>query len=837
MAGYSSELQKKIAQWYLAMIETLLSRPRGIRTGYLQKSSAILLITSIVLGVALAVIWAWLNDWPGPIKASDINQTRANTNLPPPGESIQLRQTFIPKQDGLYELELIVVRLSESSKTGELTFQLIDSTGLTVSSHTIKTESLTHNQTIRLNFAPQRQSAGEEYTLLIGGKGDNDASVWAYDLDVYSGGELTTIGAETTAQDLRFVSRYQLSLETALKQLRRMLMDDALFLVLALSFIVVPGFLLLLVSERWLPRIDTGAWLGLALTLGISAWPFLWIGMTLVGGQFRPRMLWLLFGLGWLGIIFLFWRRRRDRPIPNRFSNLSWHHAALLILLLIGLAVRLLAVRELVLPPWVDSSRHALITTIMAQNGQTISDFGPYLEVDRFPYHFGYHTIAASLAQMFSLDVPGQQLVLGQLLNALFPLAIYTATYLMTRRKNAALLAAFLLALPFFFPGYYVTWGRMTQLTGLLVMAIAVALVWLITRGARGWRRVWWLVAILAAAIFIIHFRVFLLFVIFSTVVFIYSRGRGWRRLLLAAAASFFLVLPRLVALWRDVGGSNIGSAIPGFNAFPQGYITVGWERYFLFMGAIAVLLAFLALLKQKKWGWLPLILATWAAVVALFLEGERLGLPQTSLINLNSAYISAFLPLAIILAVVLDRVIGWLFSLSGSLKPLPVAGLAALLTLTVLFGITQQVGIINPVTVLAFEEDLDGLAWLDKNTPDTSKVAVNSWRWLGSTWAGGDGGAWIVPLTGRSSTTPPVDYIYGRPLANQVNAFNEQASMVEDWSKLEASAWLGENEIDYIYVGTRGGYFDPSDLAKNPALKQVYHQGGVFIFALELES
>jgi hypothetical protein len=69
------------------------------------------------------------------------------------------------------------------------------------------------------------------------------------------------------------------------------------------------------------------------------------------------------------------------------------------------------------------------------------------------------------------------------------------------------------------------------------------------------------------------------------------------------------------------------------------------------------------------------------------------------------------------------------------------------------------------------------------------------------------------------------------------VNSFNEQASAMEDWSDSGAIEWLRESGIDYIYVGARGGFFDPSSLANNPDLKEVFHKDGVYIFALPDES
>src|SRR5690606_6193407 len=95
-----------------------------------------------------------------------------------------------------------------------------------------------------------------------------------------------------------------------------------------------------------------------------------------------------------------------------------------------------------------------------------------------------------------------------------------------------------------------------------------------------------------------------------------------------------------------------------------------------------------------------------------------------------------------------------------------------AALAAALLFGVRQQVTILNAQTILAETADRDGLAWLAAHTRPEAKVAVNSWRWLGVTWAGSDGGAWVVPLTGRQATTPPADYIYSRPLADEVNIF-----------------------------------------------------------------
>jgi hypothetical protein len=150
------------------------------------------------------------------------------------------------------------------------------------------------------------------------------------------------------------------------------------------------------------------------------------------------------------------------------------------------------------------------------------------------------------------------------------------------------------------------------------------------------------------------------------------------------------------------------------------------------------------------------------------------------------------------------------------------------------MLGIRQQMTILNPVTVLAWPQDMEGLAWLNENLEQSAKVAVSSWVWLGRTWAGSDGGAWIVPLTGITSTTPPADYIYSRTLAEGVEAFNTEASTNKEWSDPSAADWLRQQGVTHVYVGAKGGYFNPGLLARNPDLQLLYQHDGVFIFAVQ---
>ncbi|MBP9656658.1 MAG: hypothetical protein KBD86_02425 [Candidatus Promineofilum sp.] len=809
-------------------------------------------ISAVVVILALATLdllgictWQYLC---GPLVAEDIAQGRLDTALPAPQSDLAIEQTFVPRHDGLNEIELILVRYGGTSDALEsddtFSVELRDDTGALVAAETQPTAGLDHNQTYTLTFPPQPRSAGRLYTLRLSGSEANHISAWGYSLDVYSAGALSILtgplrpeATASDARDLRFVTRNALTagetLDATVAPLRQIGLGLAALLMLPL-----PGILLLL----WLrPRgWNAAAWLGAALSLGVAAWPLLWYWVSLAGGRWSGGLLWAAVGLGWLAAALVAGRRwasrERNAPTVGHRRPVTLVYLLLAVLLLLAIAARFVAIRGLAFPPWVDSSRHALITAVMVENGRTPTGYAPLLPVDRFPYHFGFHTLPTGLFMMTGEPLPGLLLYLMQLLGGLLPLTVYAAGWMVTRRRVVGLLAAFLVALPFFFPGYYATWGRMTQLTAMMVMPVLLGLTW---RVGRGWPRVWPLIGVLAAGLFFIHFRVFLFYLPFAAVAAV-AHWINFRRvsgLLKAAGLGLLLILPRAIELSAATNPiQTFRQSQTGYNDFPTGYITTGWERVYLVVAAVAIGYLLIEFARRRRWTTFPLLLVVWVGALFVLLAGERLGLPETLVVNLNSMYITLFLPLALFLAIAADRL--WWLADSRTRSILPARFALAVLAgimlgLPALFGWRQQVNILNRQTILALADDLPALTWMKEELPRDARVAVNAWRWSGVTWAGSDGGAWIVPLTGLETTTPPVDHIYNRELFAAVRAFNEAASAVEDWSDPAAAAWLSEQGVSHIFTGARGGYFDPAELGRNPALEMIYNHEGTFVFAL----
>ncbi len=808
-----------------------------------------------VVGVFVALLlvpWgpAWLptavSNLSHPIISIDIQQQRINRAMPIPQGEFSIEQTFMPQWNGLREIEIIFVRYSEREKNenGRLTLQLY-SNNVLLAEESLTSQTLSHNQQHLFRFVPQPHSANQTYTLRVSGDAGNQVAVWGYDLDVYEEGEaslqygaLATESTAAPAKDLYFLTRYQLTVSDAWRTLTAQFKQDGLLLLVALFFLPIPGFLLLTCFQKkgWGWKMNDGfAYWGVSLALGTAVWPLIWFGVTLINGRLTPVLLWLIFLISWLVAIYFHIKKRTTSSNPRLSApriTFHWQHIALFILLVVSLALRFLAVRHINIAPWVDASRHGLITAVMVENGRTLTDYAPYLPVERFPYHFGFHTIAASLQMMLDWPLTQLLLALGQLLNGLIPLTVYTAVFLLTRRRTPALLAALLVGLPFFFPAYYATWGRFTQLTAMLIMPVLLAYSWLLIRGSHRWQQQWWVMGLLIAGIFYIHFRVFLIYLPFVAIVWLMSRGRRTRWLAQTAVFTLLLILPRYLQLTAVTSTNHITrNTISNYNAFPTSYTQIGWEAGFLWLALAGFLFALLAL--KRRWTVLPLALAGWVAVLFVVLAGSQLGLPEINLINRNSMYITIFLPLAIFLAVVSDQIWRWMLQRGGLIQ----VGLYVLLgmggTAVVLFGIRQQITILNPITILAQPQDLAAIQWVDENLPEDAVIAVNSWKWLGETWAAADGGAWLLPLTGRQTSTPPADYIYNRELALSVREFNETATAVSDWSQPEQADWLQQQDITHIFIGAKGGFFDPAVLLKNPQIELIYQQNGTFVFEL----
>lgn len=167
------------------------------------------------------------------------------------------------------------------------------------------------------------------------------------------------------------------------------------------------------------------------------------------------------------GLLFR-WRRWRVKPLPLLAALVS-------LALLAGLVYwRLDQARTLLLPAWVDSVHHTLIVSKILAAGGLPASLAPQLNID-FAYHYGFHAAAALFARLSGLPPAEAVLWFGQIINAAVALSLYRLAYALWGDWRRALLAFLLTGFALQMPAYYLTWGRYTLLTGLVLLPLALS--------------------------------------------------------------------------------------------------------------------------------------------------------------------------------------------------------------------------------------------------------------------------------------------------------------------------------------------------------------------------
>lgn len=662
-------------------------------------------------------------------------------------------------------------------------------------------------------------------------------------------------------------------------------------LALTLPLLLVgPGYLV----ERaiFADRLHISARLAIWMGLSISLVALLYLWLTSAGVALADPLLWGLAGLLALAALAAAWRdlgrgapsppaplshqMGGEAPPPPPRPGAGAEGLSTLLLVAIFAATlwaRLVQIDGLALPAWVDSVHHTLMVRVAAETGRAPLSLRPYLPVDDLPYHWGYHVFAATLMRLSGLDLAAAVLLPGQVLNALCGLAVAGLAAYLWRRPAAAVGAALAVGLISIMPAYYVSWGRYTQLTGLLMLP-GLAIAWGEALRSAGRGR-WAVFGLLLAGMSLVHVRVLLFgLALLAAQALVWAAGRPWpelrgRALAAVAAGAGALaitapwvwlltrraLLPALETAGGLVGGGRYNALSAGLLWSDRNQWLIGLALLGAWLGlrrrirAAAVLLLWVALLAIESNPWLlvyiapgcGVLLLLWAfrrrslpaAIVGaglLLINPRTVALPYLWLITSDVVAISLFAPLGALVgggaALIFER--------AAAARPRAAAALFAALALALAgWGAYGQRVVLNPTTVLATPADRAAIAWAAANTPPDARFLVNCVDWLGASRRGSDGGWWLLPLAGRQTTTPPVLYIYADPAyVRHVHAVEEVVTGYKPGDEQAILDLIAREGISYIYLGPVGGPLSAAIFAGRPGFQTVYQQDGVTIIA-----
>ncbi len=619
----------------------------------------------------------------------------------------------------------------------------------------------------------------------------------------------------------------------------------------AVLVLILPGLALL----AWLDGRKRDVFLGLAdsIALSVSLTTLFGLACFLLG--FSPGV-WgglVFYALALLALTAALLRQNWALAGAKNLLRRAWRPAlaALFGLALLAGAVawRFYQARPLAFPAWVDSVQHTLVTIQIIETGGLPDTMDPYLPGAPFYYHYGFHILAAAFAQWTGMAPDQAVLWLGQFIHALLGLGMYSLGRSLGLKKGGSLLAALLATFVMQMPAYYLTWGRFTLLTGLAVLFPAMSAALDVRRkpddGAALLR-----LGVLIAGLCLTHYLAVVMMVLFLGILGVEALVRDLRgrrpflsfSLLRLAGPSLLGALAALPWMLRVLQNqpASLDVVLPGEGAADWTYLTylLGPRYNHILMGmaagAFALSLLMLGLeLAHKRPDNHTAVRAGFALWTLLLLLlalpfGLRLGPFRP-----DHYVIILFIPASIWLG-------GLLAESAAAIREVwnRWAGWGAMLLVMALLvglGLRETRSVLNPVTLLADKMDRAALDWVNQNVPDTARFYINATHWQGGVYRGLDGGAWIVPYTGRQALVPPISYMWlPEEEYTKINGWAQQTTRLKGCTP---DFWqlVREAGLTHVYLRQGRGTLQPEMLTDCPRLRVVYREGGVWIYEILL--
>lgn len=775
----------------------------------------------------------------------DNEQGRLDRAAPLVQGSRTVGQTFLSHYPRLTAIEvLLVVQPRTTQEVSRLTFHLRRSltSESDIASLTLDTAGLQHNQPQRFVFPPLADSENQSYYFFLEGTPSNHVTVWSNSIDAYGAGSMVVDGVPQPG-DLQFKTYYDYDLRMLAADLVRGISHGIPAFFPLLAIFVFPGYLVLSLWAAYSEVYDIDPIEHIAMIIGLSMAivPLVFLLTSIVRFKITRDEVVAAAIIQGIMVVFHLWKTRLAQL--RRWSATTYLPISIgfVIVLIVTAALRYLHIRNLVVPAWVDGVHHTLITQLIVNWGGIPESYAPYLNVNSYVYHFGFHTLAAAFTWLMQMDAPDAVLVVGQVVNTLMVFGIYLLTKRLSGSATAGLVSAIVVGVISLMPAYYVSWGRYTQLTGLaLLPAVFVFTQDALEASCLRWRN-FALAGLAIAGLTVTHYRVL---VFFSALVVAYLLVETvarrvhvkylWGRALLLATLSIVLAAPWLVrvittqiGLGRLVGWFQ-GSA--SFNAVPWSLVDVGLNRVLMVWAGLGL-----------GWGiWrrarIAMLTLIWTVLLVVTVNPNLFGFSSMWLINNSSLVISLFVPLALLVG----DLFGALSGIVGTRLPdrwqpkIVWGGIIAVVVVT-LWGASGMLSVVNPATVLATRDDVAAMQWIRQNVSPDARFLINVRLWQEGSYMGTDGGYWIPLLAQRQTVMPPAIYVQGsKEYINEINEIGRVVSSAQSFDDPNLQKLIEEYRITHVYLGARGGTLTPQMLLHDRRVHMLYSDGTVWIFELD---
>ena len=772
-------------------------------------------------------------------------------------------QTLAVEHAGLQGLDIVVEGTSEPQSAR--TFLFLHPEGDLWAEGRLSLEPFIGRRWVSLDWPGGSLPAPRAYRLEVRPDPGSTIHIGQGFPDTYVDGSFYFDGAPVAAQ-LTFRWRY--SRWALAGELLRWLGAQLQILVMAFLVFLLPGWGLVAwlrqpaeedLLHGWPARFCLAAGLGVALYPVLFSWLDL-LGLHLGAGTYAVAM-----GIGLVSLLYrtlLLWRGPGPHGEPPWGPKHLCHKDPEGVRIVVGvlLLTRFWPLRGVEAPFWGDSVQHAYIVQLMLEHGGLFQDWSPYAEFLTFTHQFGFHANTAVYGAVRGLTGVEATLEVGQILNVLGILVLYPLTvYVAGGNRWAGVVAMIVGGLLSYMPAMYFNWGRYAQLSGLVVLPVAMLLLWRLIDTRGGQPRAVVINSLALAGMALCYYRMPLFYGAFALLCLLFWLvpvwgwdARRWRMGLANLGSVLALSLVLLVPHMSRVAGSFLaGRAVASLQGAPEHWVWNDYQiwrslpdyypRWMQQWAGGALLWSFIVAHRRS------FLLGLWGLSLGGLVALSLFQIPLMSELQNFAVIIALYVPFSVMSGWTAGWLMDWIpRNREGAwTRALPWLATAVCLLVAVL-ALPRTRYIADEQYNMVTAPDMLAMAWIDEHLGSEARILVPGFRiYGGRTAVGADAGWWIPLLGGRPVSMPPQYALLEQPGdPEQVSRLIDLMASLEGipLSTLPAAALLCEQGYTHVFLGQKQGavgfevrqLYSETQLHQNPALWPVYVQDRVRVYALD---